>query len=601
MRENCSTWRVLRQQKGATMLAGSDPSSEEREQFAAALEQFFDVPHEEGVRKYLHHRYESFRVENLIHRMQVFSEFFGRERAGKFFGTHPDVLRHWLERLPSHACVFRNDGIEDDDILRLFERRMELCRLEEERLKTRHVTLCVLLPDKEQRHALIKAHPEVYVELDVRQLLAKKGLPWNGSAEDYWKQLRKAGAYVPPRELPLMKPPKPVPEAQAKLETRLTEHGLLAERARPVARILFEAFGDQASDELELLLAAGWSAKDVQYLVTEAVRKEWQKGVQNLLACERVLNTLGVERDVARSLVTRNGIFSSEDPDRITPVVETLIELEGREFAVKAALHNAKWLFEEPETIRTWHAEMRRTKKKPFAVLFRIPEFTAEKHARRLALEAQRQERAAQEPKEPKPPRVHKERMRPPPTPPPPSTPPPPTRPSPDEDVRMPLETIKKADTRVIVEERGALDIAVQALCDRRFLDMSRENAANYVLFRPKMLERSEHILPMLKLLTALGYRRDALDHIMRTNPGILVVDARELEHIVSMIRSLKGFKPPADPRDLFIPLHEFQRRIQGLSSRNIPPTDPRYVAALFARTSIASEEAMRPTLRIAQ
>ncbi|MEO5927488.1 MAG: hypothetical protein ABIO72_02180 [Patescibacteria group bacterium] len=594
------------------------------EQFALALNETLDVPVEEGRRKYEQFKYASVSIGALVLRMRTLVNCMGRTEAKLIFGIRPRLFTLWLERLPHHMEVLRADGYTEEELKLIFAGHLDLCRLEEARLKTRHQAFCARLPEAAHRRELVKEYPGIY-QIKTDQLVRTIHLAWEGSAEQYWRRLHgtdKTDNRTKPDRLK-----KPVEGTQARLLGLLLYAGLERGFAEITARVFFNAFGRHAAKKYQYLLDEGWSAQDVHRLVVRD-HKKWRSGLEKMVACERVFLKYGMNATEVRKFVMEYSIFCEEDAAKIEPALAALITVENAEFAIKALYHRPKSVFEDEGTIFAWHADMVKRKKMLIAHLHLLPNFTEDKRAIRLRDLVVKEPipEPIQEPKQliepPQPTQKEPAKLPKPPAPPP---KPPPLQlvpriraheiekaqktaateakemaavisfkiRHPDEDVRMEIPVIKKTVEKMKAEDsRDDVLRAAHALSGNA-VGMLKDYAFSFVLFRPELIEHSEKLMPMIQWLLAVGYKRNPLFDVVTKYTGILLIHPARLDHLVPYFKTRKAALPQ-DPRDILIPSDVFRSRESELQRAHIAPTDPRYHNALFARTNREFDNLLR-------
>lgn len=546
---------------------------------------------------YRRHKYNLVPFETLNKRLLALIECFGEMVAELVLSRRPkSACLLPLERLPAHAEVLRADQLEKKDVQIIFAARLDFCDITETDFADRYAALCETVPERLKRHLLVTTHKDV-LSFTAEEITMRRSIPLDVSTQEYWRLFTTFGEEGPPAP-----PPEPTREESRKTLEREVFNALRAKSTirvyhiQTAAGVFARSFGAKALETIQRFVDDGWTHDEIVILANRNTNKRWRTNLETLFANEHALRKMGFEGARSRDLVSTFPCFCDGEPTDAEMILErfqTLEKLLGRTDAQRAVRRGPKALFASQADLELWYRHVvEKNKRLPLRNLYLIGTIRplgTKPAADPPAPELVKAVPTMLEPAKPKPPKP----IAPKPVPPP-STPAlviPLSRFRADEDVRLPVPEVSWTETRAKIEspaEKRSLERVVAALTERRYLDMIRDRAFIYALHRPKLLEYSDHVLPMLQALHAFGYRGERLTKVFQQWPGLLVIPPKTVTHLVEFIASLKGFVPPADPRDLLIPFAVFQWRQDCLTNNRIALTDKRYITALFAHTEDA-------------
>lgn len=552
---------------------------------------------------YRRHKYDLVPFETLNKRLLALIECFGEMVAELVLSRRPkSVCQLPLERLPAHAEVLRADQLEKKDVQIIFAARLDLCTITETDFSDRYGALCETVPEQLKRHLLVTTHKDV-LTFSAKEITERRHIPLDVSMPEYWRLFTAFGEEGPPAP-----PPEPTrEESQKTLEREILNvlravSTLRVYHIQTAAGVFARSFGTKALDTIRRFVDDGWTHDEIILLANRNTNKRWRNNLETLLANERALRRMGFEGPKSRELVSTFPCFCDGEPTDAKVILErfqTLEKLLGRLDAQNAVRRGPKALFASQEDIELWyHHVVEKNNRLPLRNLYLIGTIRplgTKPTADAPAPEPVKAVPTMPEPTKPKP--LKPIATKPVPLPSTPALVIPLSRFRADEDVRLLVPEVGWTETRAKIEspaEKRALERVVAALTERRYLDMIRDRAFNYALYRPKLIEYSEHVLPMLQALHAFGYRGEWLTKVFQQWPGLLVIPPKTVAHLVDFILALKGFTPPADPRDLLIPIAVFRSRRDCMTDKRIVPTDKRYLKALFAHTEDAFQAALR-------
>lgn len=315
-----------------------------------------------------HEVFDAVTVSAALERIQMLAETLGPHLGRTLIGQKPQALGIPTDRLAQRLEDLRKDGYSQVQATRILSLCLEVAGRQSEDFYRTHNVLCSLFPIRELRHAMVNAHPEVYLIPSDLLERAQRLEPCD-DPEPIWQELcRLAMSGESPPESAATKrwQRMRVPQDAIPLVERLLSLHLPCHSARAVAVRLLNAFEDSAERMLERFLERGWSARDVATLARNERNVGWRSDPAVLFDSEDLLVELGFPRDDAREIVIECDLLAVAEPERIRQAVSTFKEL-GYDLhdIIRFASMKPRSLTIDPATIREWHETMRSQGKHP--------------------------------------------------------------------------------------------------------------------------------------------------------------------------------------------------------------------------------------------